>query len=57
MIPKFVRKLYISLLRQNPLIYNTLQFGQYSRLAIRLNIFRFSANNSKAVLKFEKAFH
>ena len=31
----------------NPLIYNTLQFDQYSRLAISLKLFRFSVNNSK----------
>ena len=37
-------------------MYNTLQFDQYSRLAIRLDNFRFSAINSKTNLKFEKKF-
>ena len=32
----------------------TLEFGQYSRLAVRFNIFQFSAINSKTDLKFEK---
>ena len=36
------------------MIYNTLKFDQYSRLIIRLNIFRFSAEISKTNLKFEK---
>ena len=33
---------------------NTLHFDQYSRLAIPLTIFRFSAINSKTNSKFEK---
>ena len=38
----------------NPLICNTLHFDQYSQLAIRFNIFWFSASNLKTNLKFEK---
>ena len=38
----------------NPLIYNTLQFDQYWRLAICLNIFWFSVKISKANLKLKK---
>ena len=38
----------------NPLIYNTLQFDQYSRLAILLNIFWFSAKNIWFTLKILK---
>ena len=33
----------VELLETNLLIYNTLQFDQYSRLSILLNIFWFSA--------------
>ena len=33
-----------------------MHFDQYSRLAIRLNIFRLSANDSKTNLKFVKSF-
>ena len=35
-------------------VYNILHFNQYSELAISLNIFLFSANNSKTNSKFEK---
>ena len=42
--------------RDDLLIYNALHFDQQSRLIICLNIFRFSANNSKTNLKFEKSF-
>ena len=35
---------------------NTFHFDQYSRLSIRLNIFRVSAKISKTNLKFEKSF-
>ena len=35
-------------------MYHTLPFDQYSRLVIRLNIFRFSAIYSKMNLKLEK---
>ena len=38
-------------------IANTLKFDQYSHHVIRLNIFRFSAINSKTNFKFEKVFH
>ena len=38
----------------NPLIYNTLQFDKYSRLAIRLKNFRISVEKSKINTKFEK---
>ena len=42
----------------NSLIYNTLQFDQYSRISILLNTFQFSVKNSKMNSKFEKkAFH
>ena len=43
--------LVAELVESNPLIYNTLHFDQYSCLAIRFNIFRFSANNAKTNLK------
>ena len=33
---------------------NTLHFDQYPRLAIHLNIFQFSANNSKTNAKLDK---
>ena len=36
-----------TIVEANPLIYNTLHFDQYSRIAIRLDIFWFSVNNSK----------
>ena len=43
---------FVELVEANPLTYyNTLQFDQYSRLAIR---FFFFANNSKMNLKFDK---
>ena len=38
---------FVELVKRNPLIYNTLHFDQYSRLAFPLNIFLFSAINSK----------
>ena len=37
-------------------IYNSLHFDQYSHLAIRFNIFLFSAINSKKNFKFVKSF-
>ena len=40
----------------NLLVYNTLHFDQYSRLAISLKICLFSANNSNTNSKFEKSF-
>ena len=40
-------KMFEELVEMNSLIYNTLHFDQNSRLATRLNIFQFSANNSK----------
>ena len=46
--------LSVDLVKKNPLIYNTLYFDQYSHLAVRLNIFRFSADKSETNLKFEK---
>ena len=45
---------FVELVKTNPLMYNTWHFDQYSRVAICLNIFWFSANNSKPNLKFEK---
>ena len=45
---------FVELVKTTPLIYNTLHFDQYSRLAIRLNIFRYSAIKSETILKFEK---
>ena len=39
--------------KTNPL---TLHFDQYSRLAIRFNIFQFSSIYSKTNMKFEKSF-
>ena len=48
--------LFVKFVESNPLIYNTVKFDQYSRLAIRLNIFRFSANNSKTNQKYVKSF-
>ena len=48
---------FVELLETNPLIYNTLQFDKYSRLAILLINFYFLAENSKTNLKFEKSFH
>ena len=58
MIPKIEKAFhwFVEFVKTNPLMYNTLQFGQYSRLAIRLNIFWFSAINSKTNLKYEKSF-
>ena len=50
MIPKFKKKnfhKFVEHVETNPLIYKTLHFDQYSHLAIRLNIFRFSGTNSK----------
>ena len=44
----------VELVETNPLMYSTLDFDQYSLLAISLNIYQFSANNSKTDLKFEK---
>ena len=41
--PKFQKEI----VETNSVIYNTLQFDQYSRLAICLYIFRFSDKNSK----------
>ena len=38
----------------NPLIYNTLQFDQYSHLAICLNIYLFLVKILKTKLKVEK---
>ena len=43
------------LVETNRLIYKTFDCNQYSHLAIRYNIFRFSAINSKTNLKL--AFH
>ena len=37
-------------------MYNTLYFDQNRRFTILLNIFWFSANNSKMISKFEKSF-
>ena len=37
-------------------MYSILHIDQYSRLAIRFDIFQFSANNSKTNMKFEKSF-
>ena len=57
-IPKFEKKtfhLFVELVEKYPLIYNTLQFDQYSRLAILLNIFWSSAKIQKTNLN--KAFH
>ena len=45
---------FVEHVETNPLIYNTLYFDQFPRLAIRSNIFRFSANNLKTNPKFEK---
>ena len=59
MISKFEKKTFhqfVKLVETNILIYNTLQLDQYSRLAIRLNIFQFWAIYSKTKLKFEKVF-
>ena len=59
MITKFEKKAshwFVELVESNPLIYNTLHFGQYSRIVIVLNIFRFSAKNSKTNSKFWKSF-
>ena len=56
-IQKFVGNLkkgfhkFVELVEMSPLTYNTLLFDQYSRLFIRLNIFRFSAINSTTNLK------
>ena len=36
---------FVELVETNSLIYNTLHFDQYSRLAFRFNIFRFSTNS------------
>ena len=41
---------FVELVESNPLMYNTLPFDQYSRLAIRFNTFQFLVSNSK----FEK---
>ena len=46
----------VELFETNLLIYNALNFDQYSHLAISFVIFRFSANNSKMNLKFEESF-
>ena len=48
---KKVFHLFVELVKTNLLSYNTLQFDQYSRLAISLNILWFSAINSKKNLK------
>ena len=48
---------FVELAESNTLIYNILQFDQYPRLTILLNIFRFSAKISKINLKLKKAFH
>ena len=55
-IPKLEKafRKFVELVKTNPLMYNVLYSNQYSRLSIRLNIFRFSANNSKTNLKFEE---
>ena len=56
-IPKFEKKAFhqlVELVESNPLIHNTFDFDQYSRLSIRLNIFWFSAKKVKS--KFEKSF-
>ena len=47
---------FVELVETNLLICNILHFDQYSRLAIRLNIFLFSANNSKTKSKFGISF-
>ena len=50
-------QLFVELVEKNPLICNTLQFDQYSRLAFHLNIFKSSAKILKtSYLKFEKSF-
>ena len=54
MIPKF-EKSFSSVCRACRDKSYTLHFDQYSRLAIRLNIFRLSAINSKTNSKFEKS--
>ena len=59
MIPKFEKKTsywYVELVETNPLIYNTLQFDQYSRLTILLKKFRVSVKNLKINSKFDKNF-
>ena len=56
---KFEKKYFhwfVDLVESNPLIYNTLQFDQYSRITVRLNIYCFSAKISKTNSKFEKSF-
>ena len=47
---------FVELVKTNLLLCNTMHFDQYSLLAILLNIFLFSANNSKTNLK-KKTFH
>ena len=47
---------FLELIETHPLIYNTLQFDQYSQLAILLNIFQDLAKISKNNLKVEKQF-
>ena len=52
MIPKFEKKFLLVCracrrLKMNQLIYNTLQFDQYSRLTILLKKFRFSVKYLK----------
>ena len=60
MISKFEKKntsyWYVELVETNPLIYNTLQFDQYSRLTILLKKFRFSVKDLKINSKFDKSF-
>ena len=54
-ISKKIFPYFVELVETNTLIYiiyKTLYFDQYSRLAIRLNIFWFSAKNSETYLKF-----
>ena len=55
MNPKFKKSFhkFVEHVDTNPLINNTLNFDQYSCLAICFDIFRFSAINSKTNLKFE----
>ena len=38
---------FVELVETNPLIYNTLHFEHYLRLATRSNIFRYSSDESK----------